>query len=52
MKPPQREQTIKRLLEITAAEETIEPGQIPEIGLEKPLSQALDGLPSEVETQK
>ncbi len=44
--------TINRLLEITVAEETVEPGQIPEIGAGESLSQALDDLFSEAETQK
>jgi two-component system response regulator (stage 0 sporulation protein F) len=45
-------QAIKRLLEITATEETIEPTQIPEVGLEESISQALDNLLSEAERQK
>lgn len=45
-------QAIKRLLEITATEETIEPTQIPEVGLEESISQALDNLLSEAEPQK
>jgi CheY-like chemotaxis protein len=45
-------QAIKRLLEITATEETIEPTQILEVGLEESISQALDNLLSEAEPQK
>jgi len=52
VKPPLRERIIKRLLDITAAEETVEPGQIPEVGLRESLGQALDGLLSGVENQK
>jgi hypothetical protein len=44
--------TIKRLLEITAAEETAELSQIPEVDPKESLSQALDDLLSKVETQK
>jgi CheY-like chemotaxis protein len=43
---------IKRLLEITAAEETVEPAQIPDVGPEESLSQALGDLLGGVETQK
>jgi YesN/AraC family two-component response regulator len=42
--------TIKRLLEITAAEETAELSQIPEVDPKESLSQALDDLLSKVET--
>jgi YesN/AraC family two-component response regulator len=44
--------TIKRLLDITAAEETVESPQIPDVGWRESLSQALDDLLGEVETQK
>lgn len=44
-------QTINRLLEITAAEKAVEPGQISEADLRESLSQALDDLLSQVETQ-
>lgn len=44
--------TIEQLLQITATEEPVAPGQIPEVDPREPLSQALDDLLSEVETQK